>query len=300
MTIAPPLTASPVQTPSVTERHLIEIIGEPAGISLHDMYDPVGSFVYHDISRRDTHEIREIVGATRGRSGEVLDLAAGSGRLTVPLLALGRSVTALELSATMLDLLRSRLAELPIDAQERCEIVAGDMRTFELPQRFGTIILGTTSISLLDEAGRADLFDRVRHHLAPDGRFLLSTLEIADGAPSDTSAEVVGASGRCYRLHERVDPAAGVRSVLIHESSPSDRLQVCASAVRIVSPGRLANELARQGLLIEATRPLPTGTDRYRDALLTVRRTDEPRPEQTRPDQTRPDGPRHHAPGGGS
>ena len=277
------VSASPVAAPApsvaatdLVKGHLAEIVGElGAGVTVHDMYDPVGSAFYDDISRHDHHEVREILAAIRGVPGEVLDLAAGSGRLTVPMLASGRTVTALELSHTMLDLLRRRLSELPAELRGRAAVVAGDMRTFRLPTVFGAIVLGTTSISLLDEAGRAALFERVREQLAPGGRFLISTLQIAAGAATDARSEVTGASGRSYRLHERFDPAAGIRSVVIHPTTVDGDQHVCTSAVRIIRPDLLAAELHRQGLRIEQSRALPTGSDRYRDALLTVGHIDQ-------------------------
>jgi methylation protein MtfA len=277
------VSASPVAAPApsvaatdLVKGHLAEIVGElGAGVTVHDMYDPVGSAFYDDISRHDHHEVREILAAIRGVPGEVLDLAAGSGRLTVPMLASGRTVTALELSHTMLDLLRRRLSELPAELRGRAAVVAGDMRTFRLPTVFGAIVLGTTSISLLDEAGRAALFERVREQLAPGGRFLISTLQIAAGVATDARSEVTGASGRTYRLHERFDPAAGIRSVVIHPTTVDGDQHVCTSAVRIIRPDLLAAELHRQGLRIEQSRALPTGSDRYRDALLTVGHIDQ-------------------------
>jgi methylation protein MtfA len=175
----------------------------------------------------------------------------------------------------MLDLLRRRLSELPAELRGRAAVVAGDMRTFRLPTVFGAIVLGTTSISLLDEAGRAALFERVREQLAPGGRFLISTLQIAAGAATDARSEVTGASGRTYRLHERFDPAAGIRSVVIHPTTVDGDQHVCTSAVRIIRPDLLAAELHRQGLRIEQSRALPTGSDRYRDALLTVGHIDQ-------------------------
>src|SRR6476469_8966351 len=277
------VSASPVAAPpgsvaatDLVKGHLAEIVGElGAGVTVHDMYDPVGSAFYDDISRHDHHEVREILAAIRGVPGEVLDLAAGSGRLTVPMLASGRTVTALELSHTMLDLLRRRLSELPAELRGRAAVVAGDMRTFRLPTVFGAIVLGTTSISLLDEAGRAALFERVREQLAPGGRFLISTLQIAAGAATDARSEVTGASGRTYRLHERFDPAAGIRSVVIQPTTVDSDQHVCPGAVRIIRPDLLAAELHRQVLRIEQSRALPTGSDRYRDALLTVGHIDQ-------------------------
>ena len=51
---------------------------------LHDLYDDVGSAVYDDLCAADTSEVCEILHLLRGTKGPVLELAAGSGRLTLP------------------------------------------------------------------------------------------------------------------------------------------------------------------------------------------------------------------------
>lgn len=252
---------------AVAARHLTDLFGDrrPA---VHDLYDEVGGPIYHDISRRDPHEIRQVLAAVRAVPGPVLDLAAGSGRLTVPLLALGRPVTALELSPTMRSLLAGRLAELPAAARARCRVVADDMRTFVLPERFGAVVLATTTISLFDAPDRARVLERIRAHLAPHGRLLLSTVEIVPGAPTDSRTPLTGAGGRAYWLHERVDPAAGVRSVVIHPDPPAPDGPVCAGTVRILRPDKVTAELARHGLALRSVEAMPTGSSRYRDWMI--------------------------------
>ena len=47
---------------------------------LCDLYGPHGAPIYHDMSLRDTGEVRHLVGLVRPHPGPVLDLAAGSGR----------------------------------------------------------------------------------------------------------------------------------------------------------------------------------------------------------------------------
>jgi len=64
----------------------------------HTVSDVVASMQFlDDISRR----------ATGGGAANVLELAAGTGRLAIPLAALGHHVTGLDISEPMLDRLRS-------------------------------------------------------------------------------------------------------------------------------------------------------------------------------------------------
>jgi SAM-dependent methyltransferase len=136
---------------------------------VEDLYSPHGARFYDDLVGGDRSEVREFLALARRADGRILDLAAGTGRLTLPLLAIGASVTALDLSAAM-------LARLDEAAPRRADLslVCGDMRDFSLEQRFDLIVLAATSITLLDPAGRGLLFDAVRRHLTPAGRFAFS------------------------------------------------------------------------------------------------------------------------------
>jgi len=267
-------------------------------VRFRDLYDEVGSAVYHDLAGRDTHEVRELLARLRTRSGPVLELAAGTGRLTMPMLSLGREVTALELSGSMLDLLRERLEAGPPALRQRCVLVRGDMSAFALGRRFGAVVLGTTSVSLLDAAGRVGLYRAVRAHLAPGGRFLLSTVDAAGPAgdesagdesagdesaghesaghepAADSAAEVAlnytAASGRGYRMFEQWSPGARTRTVVVlpeplPDSGPVD---VCTTEIGVLSADLLTEELVAAGFTAPRRHALPDAGVRHRDVLL--------------------------------
>ena len=101
-------------------------------------------------------------------NGPVLELACGSGQLTVPLAAAGAEVTGLDLSTAMLARARARAEEAGV----RVELVEGDMRTFDIGRRFALVVLCRNS--MLHLAATDDilsLFDAVRRHLTSDGVF---------------------------------------------------------------------------------------------------------------------------------
>lgn len=270
MTAAP---AAPDRTmPPGRAAQLVEALGERARVC--DIYDPLGAPVYDELVVGDTHEVRELLRALRPTIGPVLELAAGSGRLTVPFLAAGREVTALDLSADMLGLLRARIAALPRSVRRRATTVHADMTAFDLGREFGAVVLGTTSISLVDDAGRAGLFRSVRDHLATAGRFLLTTVDLASSAgPDEVETEVIGPHGVGYRLIEHW-PAAGTHrtvTVLPADTSGDGPVTVCTSRIRALPVALLRDELTAAGWAVETVHPLPSPAWRHRSALLDVR-----------------------------
>lgn len=242
-------------------------------VRLHDLYDETGVHVYHDLAAGDTGEIRELLLALKRVDGPVLELAAGSGRLTLPMLAVGREVTALELSADMLDLLRTQLTTAPRQMRERCELLQGDMSAFDLGRRFGAIVLGTTSVSLLDEAGRAGLFAAVRAHLEPGGRLLMSTVNLVDDAAGDSDLEIraVGISGTHYRVFENWPAGSLVRTVtILAQDTGAEHVLACTTAIRVLPVELLQEELARAGLVVRERIALPVPSPRHTEVLLEV------------------------------
>jgi methylation protein MtfA len=257
-----------VASPSGRAGERVAALGELARVC--GIYDRHGAPVYHDLSMRDAHEVQEIVRAVRAVPGPVLDLAAGSGRLTLPLLALGREVTALDLSQDMLDLLADRLAQAPERLRGRCTVVRADMSRFRLPGRFGSVVLGTASISLLDADARPGLYTAVRAHLRPGGQFVVSTMERGGGAdqPDETVFRVTGASGALYDLHDHWPSGASFRTVTIIPVDPAPGpVPVCTGRVEAVGAQVVESELAAAGLRVVERRPL-TADGRHLVTLL--------------------------------
>jgi SAM-dependent methyltransferase len=130
-------------------------------------YDAVNSWRDADIP----FYLRE-AGAWAGPGGAVLELAAGTGRVTLPLARAGYRVTALESSPEMAAVLRGKLAnETPV-VRDRVEVVAGDMRRFALDRLYRFICLPFNTLLMLTQPfERQKMLERVREHLAPSGAF---------------------------------------------------------------------------------------------------------------------------------
>jgi len=135
---------------------------EPPSRSIYDMADLYDAVVqsgpceafYRDLARR--------------AAGPVLELACGTGRLAIPICAAGHEVTGLDNAPRML----ARAAAKAERKGLRLSWLLGDMREFEIDQRFGLIVLSCNSLAHLTspEDVRACLAS-VRRHLAPGGLF---------------------------------------------------------------------------------------------------------------------------------
>ncbi|GAA3067536.1 methyltransferase domain-containing protein [Streptosporangium carneum] len=131
-----------------------DILPAPVGERgvLCEFYDENASDIFRDLEADagGTEEAHGFSALIRPASEAVLELGAGTGRLTVPLLELGWEVTALELSTAMLATLRMRLADSSADLRDRCTVVHGDMTAFDVVAR--TPLPGVRNHELVLEA----------------------------------------------------------------------------------------------------------------------------------------------------
>ena len=118
--------------------------------------------------RADVNFYREL--AKRQQATRVLELGAGSGRVTVPLARDGIHVVALDQSRPMLDRLRSK--QLPPSVARRITTVEADLCTFDLGAKFPLAIAAFNVLEHLYTRGEVDAcLRRVAAHLEPGGRF---------------------------------------------------------------------------------------------------------------------------------
>jgi SAM-dependent methyltransferase len=131
--------------------------------------------------------------------GPVLELACGTGRLTIPLAQAGVEIVGVDNDPDMLAVAgrRARSARRSPNLDERLDerldgplFVASDMRRFALARRFRLAFVGYNSIQLL--TARDDMIACLassRQHLAPDGRLALEVTDFqvdgADGPEAD-------------------------------------------------------------------------------------------------------------------
>ncbi len=101
--------------------------------------------------------------------GKVLELACGTGRLSIPLLQAGVDLTCVDYSEEMLEIFRKKLEINHLS----CRIFNQDMTDLSLPDRFDLIFIPFHSFAeILDESKHARALAKMREHVAEAGRFI--------------------------------------------------------------------------------------------------------------------------------
>jgi SAM-dependent methyltransferase len=127
-------------------------------------------------------------GLARQTGGPVLELACGTGRLTIPLALAGHEVMGLDASSAMLRSARAKARAADVDIT----FVKADMRRFALHRRFPLIIMTCNSLAhlTLTEELRECLAG-VNRHLAPGGLFAFDVVNPDVGHLARSRAESV-------------------------------------------------------------------------------------------------------------
>jgi SAM-dependent methyltransferase len=215
--------------------------------------------------------------------GPVLELAAGSGRVAVPLAVAGHAVTAIDLDPAMLERARDR-AEAADVPRDRLELVEADIVDVRLPRagRHALAFIALNSIMLLPTRdGQRAAFRTLAAHLAPggfaavdawlpdaedlgrfDGRLILEWIR-----SDPVTGAVVTKTGSA--LH---DHASGtlVLTAIYEEAGQGQatRRWVRQDRLRLVSTDELESFAAEAGLHVETLAggydlgPLGPGSDR--------------------------------------
>lgn len=101
--------------------------------------------------------------------GPVLELMAGTGRVSIPLAEAGVDLTCIELSEEMLERLRAKLASRKLSVR----VIHGDVRHLDLLNQFSLAIIPFGSIAeLVSEEDRALALEGIHSALRDDGRLI--------------------------------------------------------------------------------------------------------------------------------
>jgi len=109
----------------------------------------------------------------------ILELGAGTGRVTLALALSGARMTAIDRDPALLEELRYRASVLEVEV----ETALADARTLDLGSRFDHVIAPLAFVQLLDRReDRVAMMRAARRHLGPVGRLWLAVHPDLDGA----------------------------------------------------------------------------------------------------------------------
>ena len=148
---------------------------EAYGRSIGEEYDAL----YDDVL--DTQATVSVL-AGLAAGGPVLEMGIGTGRLALPLAAMGLELAGIEASPLMVERLRAK------PGGDGIPVVLGDFAETRVPGEFALVVLAFNTIfALPSEDAQVACFENAARHLRPGGRFVVDSWVVdptrfADGA----------------------------------------------------------------------------------------------------------------------
>jgi SAM-dependent methyltransferase len=192
--------------------------------------------MYDHAYARRKYDVRFYVSMAREIGGPILELGAGSGRITIALARQGHQVVALDRMTSMLDRLRDRLSRQPHAVRERIEIVKGDLASIRMRRKFQLVIAPfNVFMHLYTRPDVEKALATCRAHLRPKtGRLVFDVLMpdlrafVRDPHRAYTARPIVDPTTKRrwrYSEHFQFDPSTQIQmvtSVLRNPDDPSD------------------------------------------------------------------------------
>ncbi len=136
----------------------------------HDNLEEFSDPINYDLQDSSDTGVAFYATLAQETGGPVLEVACGTGRVSIPIAQLGFAVTGVDIVSGMLERARSKSVGLST------RWVEGDARTFDLGEQFRLIFLtGNAFQAFLTNTDQAALLQRVRAHLHDEGVFAFET-----------------------------------------------------------------------------------------------------------------------------
>ncbi len=178
----------------------------------------------------------ELINGAIPPGASILELGAGVGRVTHPLLQLGHRVVAVDESPEMLERIHG------------AETVRGRIETLDLERRFDAVVLASHFVNAPDQELRRTLLRTCRRHVHDRGCVVVQRHELEwfeSAAPSERSD-----GGITFRLRDVSRPAPGLLSATV-EYQVGDRVWRQSFTTARLDDADLAADLAAADLALD-------------------------------------------------
>ena len=179
----------------------------------------------------------EVVHAAIPAGAAILELGAGAGRVTHPLVALGHPVVAVDESAEMLARIRG------------AETVPARIQDLALGRRFDVVLLGSFLVNTADRELRGRFLTACRDHVDDDGCVLVQRHDPAWFAEATEGERTSG--GITFRLRDLGRPGPGLLAATV-EYQVGERVWTQSFTAERLDDRAMAAALDEAGLAVDA------------------------------------------------
>ena len=148
-----------------------------------EIYEDYFATFYHKFCDKTNYDLAYYIDQAfsfNNKEIKILELACGTGRITIPLVKKQFNVTAIDLSSSMLDVLRNQANKLPRKLKRNLTLKQINILDIDFNEEFDLVILPATTICLLNKDEINILFDNVYYALKKNGKFIFDFINEAE------------------------------------------------------------------------------------------------------------------------
>ncbi|MCG7421924.1 class I SAM-dependent methyltransferase [Micrococcus sp. ACRRV] len=225
------------------------------------MYGHMGSLIYEAMTTGDHSEVRALLSILP--RGEVLELACGDGRLTLPLLARGNRVYAVDNSPQMLHLLSKKAARRSSLADRltvSCQDISSRDSTY--PGMYDATFIGASSITLFEQPERVFVLHSMSSVTKPQGLVAVTQFTPRASAHKEMHFELESIGASITLVEEEVQ-SGDARDIYIMPHELDGRAvskMVMHHRVKILSEADLFTDFKIAGVKVEDVSEIADGS----------------------------------------
>lgn len=222
--------------------------------------DPIVKYYDETVGTSGRYEIEWYLTKAHSFGDPILDIACGTGRMSILLAKEGHDVVAFDRSEGMLTRFHEKLSREPIEIKNRVQIFQQNMDNFSFKEKFNTIICVDSFFHNLSEQEALKCLKCVSQHLTSQGRFLFNV----PNPNQEFLQKCLESQGKIWNIRNKYPLGNSGKTIIVEDASAADiQAQLIFTKLRFTC-------FDSDGNIIERTESSWTTRYMYEDQYLTL------------------------------
>ncbi|MFX1283010.1 MAG: class I SAM-dependent methyltransferase [Promethearchaeota archaeon] len=222
--------------------------------------DPIVKYYDETVGTSGRYEMEWYLTKAHSFGDPILDIACGTGRMSILLAKEGHDVVAFDRSEGMLTRFHEKLSREPIEIKNRVQIFQQNMDNFSFKEKFNTIICVDSFFHNLSEQEALKCLKCVSQHLTSQGRFLFNV----PNPNQEFLQKCLESQGKIWNIRNKYPLGNSGKTIKVEDASAADiQAQLIFTKLRFTC-------FDSEGNIIERTESSWTTRYMYEDQYLTL------------------------------